>query len=111
MAQYALVVGIESFQSSLTHIAFAENDANAFVNVLIDSFYIPYENIKYLPNVNATLESINDAILEICNMAVKGDRVILYLRDLAFTLRSSFSTQIEDLYSLAFWMKNVAGLA
>ena len=29
----------------------------------------------------------------------------------AFTLLSSFSTQIDDLYSLAFWMKNVAGLA
>ena len=32
-------------------------------------------------------------------------------RLLAFTRRSSFSTQMELLNSLAFWMKNVAGLA
>ena len=32
-------------------------------------------------------------------------------RLLALTLRSSFSTQMEDLYSLAFWMKKVAGRA
>lgn len=99
MAQYALVVGIESFQSSLTHIAFAENDANAFVNVLIDSFYIPYENIKYLPNVNATLESINDAILEICNMAVKGDRVILYFATHGMT---AFNTTYLSAYDSIF---------
>ena len=30
---------------------------------------------------------------------------------LALTRRSSFSTQMEDLNSLAFWMKNVAGRA
>ena len=29
-------------------------------------------------------------------------------RDFALTRRSSFSTQMEDLYSLAFWMKKVA---
>ena len=32
-------------------------------------------------------------------------------RLLAFTLRSSFSTQMELLNSLAFWMKKVAGRA
>ena len=32
-------------------------------------------------------------------------------RDFALTRRSSFSTQMEDLYSFAFWMKKVAGRA
>lgn len=78
MAQYALLVGVESFQSNLNSIAFAENDVNDFVHVLIDSFEIPYENIQYLTNGSATLDRINAEISQICEKAIKGDRVILY---------------------------------
>lgn len=78
MAQYALVVGVQSFQSNLNQIAFAENDVNDFVNVLIDSFNIPFENINYLTNGSATLENIDVEISQICEKAMKGDRVVLY---------------------------------
>lgn len=78
MTQHALLVGIENFQSKLNSIAFAENDVNDFVSVLINSFELPYENIHYLTNGSATLEKINEEISEICENAVEGDRVILY---------------------------------
>ena len=60
MTQHALLVGIENFQSKLNSIAFAENDVNDFVSVLINSFELPYENIHYLTNGSATLDKINE---------------------------------------------------
>ena len=78
MTQYALLVGVGSFENGLGTIAFAEDDVNGVYQVLLDTFYLPYENIEYLTNENATHERILSAVHSICAKANEGDRVILY---------------------------------
>ena len=99
MKQYALVIGIESFESNLTHIPFAENDVNDFVNVLIDSFKIPFEDITYLTNGLASLDRIDTEIGSICEKVKQGDRVILYFATHGMT---AFNTTYLSAYDSRF---------
>lgn len=78
MTQYALLVGVGSFENGLGSIAFVEDDVNGFHQVLLDTFYLPYENIEYLTNETATHEAITSKVKSICHKANEGDRVILY---------------------------------
>ena len=60
--------------------------------------------------VNVRFFAISSAIILIC-VPPTIPRERIPRRDFAFTRRSSFSIQMEDLNSFAFWMKNVAGRA
>lgn len=78
MAEYALLVGVGSFENGLQPIPFVEEDVNGFHQVLLDTFCLPYENTEYLTNASATHERITSEVKAICQKAKEGDRVILY---------------------------------
>ena len=58
MTQYALLVGVGSFENGLDSISFVEDDVNGFCQVLLDSFYIPYDNIECITNETATHQRV-----------------------------------------------------
>ena len=78
MNQYALLVGIGTFQHGLQSLSYVEDDVNAFCNILVDCFGIDSDNIEYLTNSLATQDAIMSAVETLCQKADKGDRVILY---------------------------------
>ena len=79
MKQYALLVGVSCFQNNLSSLSYVEDDVNAFCNVLVDHFKLQSEDIEYLTNSLATKEAVMSTVDALCQKAVPGDRVILYL--------------------------------
>lgn len=91
MNQYALLVGVGSFENGLNSIPFVDDDVNGFCEVLLDTFSLPYKNIEYLTNESATHDRILSEVRKICEKANEGDRVILY-----------FATHGETIYNTAY---------
>ncbi|MFC1525984.1 caspase domain-containing protein [Candidatus Latescibacterota bacterium] len=80
---YALVVGIDDYQDeTITDLRFAEKDARAFYELLIEEGVgiVRPENVRYLPSREATYLNISRAIEDhLVNQARSpGDMVILY---------------------------------
>lgn len=78
MAQYALLVGVGSFQNNLPNVDFVNQDVNALSEVLMSNMDVPFENIVVLINADATQTAIQSEVDSICDKANEGDRVILY---------------------------------
>ena len=74
---HALIIGINDYENTMA-LHYAENDAKAIKNVLINSFNFPKENVSLLINHKATLNNIKKEFSRITKSANTNDRVLIY---------------------------------
>ena len=76
---HALVIGINSYDHA-PGLAHARNDAEAFAQVLLDSFQFSKENLKILTNTNATKSKILNAFMKYAqdDNVVTDDRIVVF---------------------------------
>ncbi|GAK53411.1 peptidase C14, caspase catalytic subunit p20 [Candidatus Moduliflexus flocculans] len=88
-ANYALLVGIETYQQSgINSLPGCANDAELMRRTLTEKFGFPTENIEILLNDQATYRDIETAFQRLINRAQSGDVVTFYY--------SGHGTQVPD---------------
>ena len=75
--QYALVVGISKYHN-IQPLLYADDDANAFKDFLIDTKLVPEANIHTLIDSTATRSRFYAEIKKIMDRLKENDRVIIY---------------------------------
>lgn len=75
---WAVVIGVSQYKH-VDGLKFADNDARAFYNYLINDNAIPADHVTLLTNEEATLQRVKDILgVEVKQKARKQDTVIIY---------------------------------
>jgi len=79
-AKYAVVVGISEFQEKSINLRYAQKDAEAVCNYLLDPLggNFKKENVSLILNENATRDNIAKALDDIRQKAKEDDLVVLF---------------------------------
>ena len=74
---WAVIIGIDKYKYS-DPLKYAVNDANAIHDLLISKFNFPKDNIRFLKDEEATLQSIKSALYYVVKNAGVNDRILIY---------------------------------
>jgi hypothetical protein len=97
---FAVIVAVEDYAASdappMPGIKFAQNDAEAFKNLLIENFDVPEGNIHSFVNEDAKLEVIEEALPKIIKELSSLDTFFFYYAGHAYSTRGENSFTVYD---------------
>ena len=77
--RWALVIGISEYKDNKLNLKFADKDADAISNALINSCRFPKDHIKLLKNAEATYEKIRRGIEGwLAQNTNKNDKIVIF---------------------------------
>jgi len=85
---WAVIIGIDKYKYS-DQLNYAVKDAEAVKEMLINKFYYPEENIRYLTDEEATLSNIKLNLGEVATSAREDDRVLVFYSGHGETLKGA----------------------
>ena len=76
--RYAIVVGISNYPGASSDLQYADDDAMALRNALIDVYDYQSDDINLLTDIGASYNAIQNAISDVKGKAVPGDEVVFF---------------------------------
>jgi len=76
--RYAIVVGISDYPGASSDLQYADDDAAAVYNALIEVYHYQSHNIDLLTDMGASYNAIQNAINEVKGKARPGDEVVFF---------------------------------
>ncbi|MCP4449956.1 MAG: caspase family protein [Planctomycetes bacterium] len=95
MNQFALIIGIEYYSEKIPPVLYAENDATAFRECLIELGYDP-RDVTCLKSVQATKTKIESEIRRIANLSQEADDVLLFFAGHGVSINESNYMMCHD---------------
>ncbi len=77
MNRFALIIGLENYAEAMGRVIFAENDANAFCDCLLELGYDP-RDVTCLISSQATQAKIESEIRRLARLSQEDDEILLF---------------------------------